>query len=235
MATGTGSGKPDKALKEKQNKLTLMEKVLMRDKHDKHNKKDRESKATSRDLETVTKEMVAKEGSEGTSEAVGKTKTSLMDKVFMRDKTNKHNRKDRDSKVPSKDLDVAEGVAKEDEQVVAKHHKSSLMDKVFMRDRFDRISKRDRNYKARSKDLEEVKVVTKEESEETDSVAKLLSDVPKKVARKEDKLRVPGVDVFKSTSMGDLRHVDGSVQFRDRVDRSPRKKDNRRSSSSVVK
>ena len=318
----TGSGKPDKALKEKQNKLTLMGKVLHRDKHDKHNKKDRETKATSRDLETVIKDTVAKEemgagnseekvpGKSSEEKVSGKSKSSLMDKVLMRDKSDKHNRKDRNSKVPSKDLDVAKDTVGRDdeleagsegdagksktsfmdkvlmrdksdkhtrkdrdskvpskdldvargdddgngEEVVAKQHKTSLMEKVFLRGSFDRLSKRDRSSKSRSKDFEDLKVtVTKEEYEESDSVARLLSDVPKqqkstlidevklrheKVAKKEKELKIASVDLdhkFKSTSMGDLRHVDGSVHFRDRVDRSQRKKENRRSSSSVYK
>ena len=194
MATGTGNSKADKAFKEKQNKMTLMGKVLMRDnKHDKRSRRDRDSKVCSKDLEDE----------EDGSEVVAKQHwSSVMDKVLMRDRHNKVTKKDRESRIPSKDLEVVK-VGKEDNEdsdVVAKqlndvpkHHKYTLMDKVRMR--HDKISKKERELKASSK----------------------------------------GLDMFKSTSMGDLSMVDGSVQLRERSGRSHRKEKNRRSSSSVVK
>ena len=378
MATGLGNGKPDKALKEKQNKLTLMGKVLMRDKHDKHSKRDRVSKATSdyhletmktteedpdipdnldRDAKTgfkgsteslgksrirssfmdkvrfrdkaekrkrkerdslatsqelETEDTVAKDNFKGSTESLGKSKglSSFMDKVRFRDKSDKQSRKNRDSLATSQELDTEVPVAKEDfggsneslgkrqssfldmvrfrdksdkhnrkerdsksysndletvTEVVTKEtqdpsdepfsrqqqHRSSFIDKVLMRDRQDKVSKKDRESKVTSADLDVVATTTKYEGEECDVVATLQSEVPdeerptvtdkmrlrhEKVARKEREAR--GRDpVFKSTSMGDLSTVDGTVQLRHPLhDRSsPRKEKNRLSSASVLK
>ena len=242
---------------------SFMDKVLFRDKSDKQNRKNRDSLATSQDLDTEV--PVAKEDFRGSNESLGKRQSSFLDMVRFRDKSDKHNRKERDSKSYSNDLEtVAEVVTKEavdpsDEPFSRQQqHRSSFIDKVLMRDRQDKVSKKERESKAPSADLDVVAMATKCEGEECDVVATLQSEVPdeerptvtdkmrlrhEKVARKEREARAASRThraqdpVFKSTSMGDLSTVDGTVQLRHTLlDRaSPRKDKNRLSSASVLK
>ncbi len=255
MASSGGKDKPDKALKEKQNKLTLMEKVLHRDKHDKTSKKEREAKAASKDLETVAKEGTEEQAAEeGKGKGKGKTKEkeSFMDKVRLRDKSDKHGKKERDSKSGSKDLETKD---KEDEDGgtsadTTSKHKMSLMDKVFMRDRSDRLSKRDRQSKVPSLDLdvarEEAEAAESEEVEDKHQRSSFMDKVKlrhERMGRKERDFKASSkvsLDAGpRSTSLVDLSAVDlASVPLRGpggAADRTARKEKNRRSGSSVVK
>ena len=127
--------------------------------------------ATSQDLDTEV--SVAKGDFRGSNESLGKRQSSFLDMVRFRDKSDKHNRKERDSKSYSNDLEtVSEVVTKEtldpsDEPFSRQqHHRSSFIDKVLMRDRQDKVSKKDRESKVPSANLDVIAVTTKCEGEE---------------------------------------------------------------------
>ena len=175
----TGAGKPDKALKEKQNKLTLMGKVLMRDKH--NNKRgDRDSKATSSDhLETIATttednpenlDKDAKLGFRGSTESLGKSKirSSFMDKVRFRDKGEKRKRRERDSLATSQELDAEDAVAKDNfkgstESLGKSKGLSSLWIKSDSGNKSDKQSRKNRDSMATSQDLDTEVPVAKED------------------------------------------------------------------------
>ncbi len=191
----SGSGKADKALKDKQNKLTLMEKVLMRDKHDKASKKEREHKATSKDLEKDDGEAA----SEGMA-TVGKSKGKSKEKTKRRDKSDKQSRKDRDSKSLSKEVEV-DKESKDAEESNDTGSKWSLMDKVFMRDKSDKQSKKDRDSKSLSKEVEGVDKDSKD-AEEGESGAKwslidkvFMRDRHDRVSKREREFRAHSKDL----------------------------------------
>lgn len=133
MAT---SSKPDKAHKDKQNKMTLMGKVLMRD-TSKASRGDRKSKGSLKDYEMEEGDMNEKkreslEGEKKRNSGEMNQVRTLMDKVRLRDRSEKFPKKDRNSKSRSKG------------------------EEFFTRDRSEKISRKERDSRAWSVDIDKL-------------------------------------------------------------------------------